>query len=150
MSDLAKGLRTEVDERYRDYRPIVLVGHSMGGLVIRQYLVSEVRDGSPLRVNKAVLFAVPNEGSEMAAVANLFSVVHAQLADLTPESPFLGSLNRDWHDFNLDARVDVTHVIAGLDEAVREVQRRRTVWTGQGEARRRQVTLRARGGRGQL
>jgi len=40
VSDLAKGLRTEIDERYRDYASIVLVGHSMGGLVIRQYLVS--------------------------------------------------------------------------------------------------------------
>jgi tetratricopeptide (TPR) repeat protein len=120
VSDLAKGLRTEIDERYRDYASIVLVGHSMGGLVIRQYLVSEVRHGSPLRVNKAVLFAVPNQGSEMAAVANLFSVVHAQLADLTPDSPFLESLNGDWRAFGLDALIDVTHVIAGLDEAVRE------------------------------
>ena len=73
-----------------------------------------------MRVNKAVLFAVPNQGSELAAVANLFSVVHAQLADLTPDSPFLESLNDDWRHFDLDARVDVTHVVAGLDEAVRE------------------------------
>lgn len=120
VSDLAKGLRTEIDHRYRDYPAIVLVGHSMGGLVIRQYLVFQVRDRSPLRVKKAVLFAVPNQGSELSDVAHLFSVVHAQLADLTPDSPFLESLNRDWREFNLDAHVDVTHVIAGLDEAVRE------------------------------
>jgi tetratricopeptide (TPR) repeat protein len=120
ISDLAKGLRTEIDERYRDYEWIVPVGHSMGGLVIRQYLVSELRNESPLRVKKVVLFAVPNQGSEMAAVANLFSIVHAQLADLTPDSPFLESLNTDWREFNVDAHVDVTHVVAGLDEAVRE------------------------------
>src|SRR5688500_13082455 len=74
VSDLAKALRTEIDVRYRDYPSIILVGHSMGGLVIRQYLVSEVRHASPLRASKAVLFAVPNQGSEVAAVANLFSI----------------------------------------------------------------------------
>src|SRR5688500_9350841 len=33
IGELAAGLKTELDQRYRNYDSIVLVGHSMGGLV---------------------------------------------------------------------------------------------------------------------
>lgn len=105
VSDLARGLRTEIDERYGEYGHIVLVGHSMGGLIVRQYLVSEARDHAALRATKAILFAVPNQGSELAAMGSSIWKSHPQLADLTPDSPFLDSLNADWGHFNLDALV---------------------------------------------
>jgi len=120
VSDLAEGLRTEIEERYAGYRAVVLAGHSMGGLVIRHYLLEEVKRQAPLRVTKVVLFAVPNQGSELAALAKLFSLDHAQLQDLSPDSPFLETLNKDWHRTQMDRRVDITYVVAGLDEAVRK------------------------------
>jgi pimeloyl-ACP methyl ester carboxylesterase len=117
--DLAEGLRTQIELKYPNHRSIALVCHSLGGLVARQYLVEEgQRAGSALRVDKLLLFAVPNHGSALAGVARHLSWQHNQLNQLCRDSEFLERLNKDWKRLDLGRRVAVRYVAAGQDRVV--------------------------------
>jgi hypothetical protein len=63
----ASSLDTFLAHRLVNYRRIVLVGHSQGGLVVQRYLHRMLTDGRGLdlaRVRLVVLFACPNDGSQ--------------------------------------------------------------------------------------
>ena len=60
IGDLAEGLRSQIEVRYPEYKSIALICHSLGGLVARKYLIEEVKQEGRLRVDKLLLFAVPN------------------------------------------------------------------------------------------
>lgn len=117
--DLAEGLRTQIELKYPKHRSIALVCHSLGGLVARQYLIEEAqRAGSALRVDKLLLFAVPNNGSALAGIARHLSWRHNQLIQLCRDSEFLERLNKDWKRLDLGRRVAVRYVVAGQDRVV--------------------------------
>jgi uncharacterized protein (TIGR03437 family) len=89
---------------------IDLIGHSMGGLIIRSYLAGLHPDGtlSPprdVRVRKVIQIATPNFGSFIA------STVGTQMAEMIPGSPFLWNL-ATWNGRGDDLRgVDALAVI---------------------------------------
>src|SRR5262249_49068818 len=56
--------------RFSQYKECVLIGHSLGGLVIQSYISESIteREGTDLeRITSVVLFATPNRGSETLA-----------------------------------------------------------------------------------
>jgi triacylglycerol esterase/lipase EstA (alpha/beta hydrolase family) len=117
---LADGLRSLLETRYRDQEAIALVCHSLGGLVARKYLVDEVKRGSDLKVDKLLLYAVPNQGAGLARVGEMISWRHSQLRQLCRESDFLEELNREWAHLDMEGRVEVMFVVAGQDGVVDE------------------------------
>lgn len=119
VRDLAEGLRSQLEIRYPEYKSVMLVCHSLGGLVARKYLVEEVkRAGAKLRVDKVLLYAVPNHGSALAGVGKYISWRHNQLLQLCRNSELLEELNADWKNFGLDQRVAVRYIVAGQDRVV--------------------------------
>jgi len=72
IRDLAEGLRSQIEVRYPDYKSIILVCHSLGGLVARKYLVEEVKRGKELRIDKLLLFAVPTMAPASPASRNTY------------------------------------------------------------------------------
>ncbi|MFN8179102.1 MAG: alpha/beta fold hydrolase [bacterium] len=83
-------------------RSVKVVGHSMGGLVARQYIRTH-----PGKIETLVMLGTPNHGSELATYAKLlllwaegelsgqgiFSYVPPAGEDLVPDSPLLRDLN---------------------------------------------------------
>jgi len=78
-ADLDRAVRRTL--RKTGFRKVDLVGHSMGGLVCRSYLV---RPGAADRVRKCVFLATPNEGTPVAWMASLL-VGFVTPADLPEE-----------------------------------------------------------------
>lgn len=116
---LADALRTVIDERYHDYEEIALVGHSLGGLVIRKYVLTEVQTRRKLRVQKVVLYAVPNDGSALAAISRELSIgANGHVKQLCRKSEFLENLRIDWARTDVDSEVDITVVVGGDDRIV--------------------------------
>jgi triacylglycerol esterase/lipase EstA (alpha/beta hydrolase family) len=64
---------------------VILLGHSMGGLVARAYLQ---RSGADARVAKLITLASPHHGSKLARLA-----IGAAGKQLRPGNPWLASLN---------------------------------------------------------
>jgi pimeloyl-ACP methyl ester carboxylesterase len=116
---LADGLRTAIDEQLQDYEEIALVGHSLGGLVVRKYLLSEVHAQRKLRVQKVILYAVPNDGSALAAISRELSIgANGHVKQLCRNSDFLENLRIDWARVDIDKEVDITVVVGGNDHIV--------------------------------
>lgn len=118
IGDLAEGLRSQIEVRYPDYKSIAFICHSLGGLVARKYLIEEVKRGKDLRVDKLLLFAVPNNGSSLAGVARYISWQHNQLTQLCRNSELIEELNADWSRLKISDRVKVRYVVAGQDRVV--------------------------------
>jgi len=120
IRDLAEGLDSQLRLRYKEYKSIALVCHSLGGLVARKYLVEEAKRSPDLksRVDKLLLFAVPNHGSALAPIGRLISWKHNQLRQLCRASDFLEELNSDWAAFMAGKDLDVQYVVAGQDRVV--------------------------------
>ncbi|MGW4371978.1 alpha/beta fold hydrolase [Nocardia takedensis] len=66
LADIANQLRTTLTDTVPTDRPVILVTHSMGGLVVQQYLADRLRAGAQdelAAIAGIVMFACPNEGS---------------------------------------------------------------------------------------
>jgi pimeloyl-ACP methyl ester carboxylesterase len=118
IQDLAQALRSQVDIRHREAGDVVLVCHSLGGLIARKYLIEEAKAGRPLRVRRLMLFDVPNTGAELAALASLIRWRHNQLRQLCRRADFMEFLNADWVSLKMDTRLAVQYVTATQDRVV--------------------------------
>jgi hypothetical protein len=100
---------------------IILVAHSMGGLIARQYLIDCKKDGIDIRRFRMLCtYATPHNGSHIAKYAsyivhfpiikniyvffiNVFKYrISPQIGDLSNLNIFITNLNKDWRDFNVD------------------------------------------------
>jgi pimeloyl-ACP methyl ester carboxylesterase len=81
--DLADQLRGDLDDHHvlEDHQKIAFLAHSMGGLVVREYLLNhQDRIG---KVPMVFFYATPTNGAEMARVGQLVSV-NPQLRGMVP------------------------------------------------------------------
>lgn len=118
IQSLSKGLKTYIDHRLDEYGEIALVGHSLGGLVIRQYLLDEKISSSPSKIKKVIFYAVPQEGSFWAKISSFFSFNHKQVEQLTNKSEFLDTLNDQWGSSGIANDFEFKIVLALEDGAV--------------------------------
>lgn len=118
INDLAGGLRTFVETRCQADDEILLVGHSLGGLVIRKYLLNEMHAGRPLRARKILLFATPNQGSGLADAVCVASFRNRHLRQLGKDSDFLDDLNDQWAASRIDKNILVWLVWSTEDRIV--------------------------------
>ena len=103
---------------FQKHDRIALACHSLGGLIARKYLLEEVKDGKELKVDRLLLYAVPNNGAGLASVAKYISWRHGQLAQLCRESDLIEDLSEDWHKFRMNEVLFVRYGVAGLDRVV--------------------------------
>lgn len=118
LPELASGLKTEIESRHQRRSPVILVGHSLGGLIIRQYIVSELHAGRAPLADAVVLYATPSTGAALAKVGSTLSWDHKHLAQLCRGSTFIEQLNRDWVTLDVEAKVPVRFVVGGTDAVV--------------------------------
>lgn len=118
LRSIADGLTTFLDENYGKSSQLILVAHSLGGLIARQMIVSEMRVGRQCRIDKLALIATPHTGSMLASVGNLVSFPNQQLKRLTQDDEVLRSLNADWEQLKVEEHTDVRYIIGGCDRAV--------------------------------
>ncbi|MBR0814887.1 alpha/beta hydrolase [Bradyrhizobium diazoefficiens] len=98
ISELAENARLIFEAQgVSDYQDIVFVAHSMGGLVLRAYLLRYRPVAEKTRL--IYFFSTPSTGSEIASLAGLFSS-SPQLFAMKPmdrnATGYLSDLLRDW------------------------------------------------------
>lgn len=91
LTTLAGLLSTSLDQlQFREYKQLVLVGHSMGGLIIQRALLEgEFR----ARVKQVVLFGTPSNGLKKAWWGKLWK---RQARDMVAGGEFITGLRQDW------------------------------------------------------
>ncbi|MFF0094557.1 alpha/beta fold hydrolase [Streptomyces canus] len=88
IDTVADSLAEYLDTEAADFQRLVLVGHSMGGLIIQRYLthtLSQQRGHDLRRIRRIVLLACPNTGSSLAlAIRKALSLQNPQELELQP------------------------------------------------------------------
>lgn len=78
------------------YENIILVAHSMGGLIAKSCILKNVElFGTPDKIKLFISLAVPHHGSNWANVGKVL-FENRQIIDLEPLSDTLDKLNREW------------------------------------------------------
>lgn len=86
IEQIAIQLRNWLDNNYPGAN-LVLAGHSMGGLVAKEYILTYLRQSRKrdLRVKALILVAVPNDGAGIAGIVSSIPWIDkTQLGDLAP------------------------------------------------------------------
>lgn len=115
------------------YKKIILVCHSMGGLVARKYILNTLNKYRSLGKIKALItYATPHHGSKLANIAlallrnpiYFFSFgalkLFEQHKDLSKNSDFIKNLNLEWSNLNVSSKLDFYRVVGLADYVVDE------------------------------
>ncbi|USK36474.1 hypothetical protein LIT25_27325 (plasmid) [Bacillus sp. F19] len=95
INDLSSLLKSIVDFNCSNYEKIVIIAHSMGGLVSKSYILNELSDGS-CKVQLFLSLAVPHNGVDWATMGNMLYKGNEQIIDLGASSSTLNEINNRW------------------------------------------------------
>ena len=114
IANLSQGLSTYLSLRLGEYLNVVLIAHSMGGLIAKEHILSYEPGNGPKTIGY-VSMAVPHKGALSALLLAPTNNINAQ--ELVPLSEYSDGLNNRWiqHKSQLPASL---YVIAQHDECV--------------------------------
>lgn len=118
IHNLAEGLATEIDVRCSPDDELILVGHSLGGLVIRRYLLDQFFKRKLPNIKKVCFFAVPQNGSGLSNIAGLIGWRNQQLKVLCKDNKYLEEMNDQWVSTEVGNNFEILSVIGGRDSIV--------------------------------
>ena len=82
----------KVSERYR----VVVIAHSLGGLLARELVLRQALQGGPAPIRKLIEIATPHEGADVAGLAFALGVSRALTGDMKRGSAFLRDQRTHW------------------------------------------------------
>ena len=129
LQDLARGLATQIRTRHAEYPKILMVCHSLGGLIAKRFIIEALKHSALLPAREVIFFATPHLGTRVANRASFFSLKHRHLRQLRNDSDLIELINEDWVTYKCEAHVGCTYVIGGQDSFVS----RQSATAGQGE-----------------
>jgi hypothetical protein len=118
IQDLALGLASYIHAYHSDKKEIVLVGHSLGGLVLRYYILNEFKINNNTPIVAAAMIATPHTGSALARIGSSFSWGHAHLKQLAKGGDLLRSILDDWGMLKIEKKIKTLYVSGGIDSVV--------------------------------
>lgn len=118
IQDLSQGLSTTIDHKYTKYPNILLVCHSLGGLIAKHYLISLLNRKEDNKIKEVIFYATPHSGSGFAKVSDLISSNHWQARQLRKDSDFIDLISQDFGNYEDELRIKTTYVVGGLDAVV--------------------------------
>ncbi|MCE0845168.1 GPI inositol-deacylase [Buttiauxella sp. A2-C1_F] len=108
--EIAELLYTEININLSNYERIIIIAHSMGGLISKNLILKKAEYEESSNIVGFISLAVPHSGAKIANIASLVST-NAQLVDLSLLSNATDDLNRRW--INASKKLPVTRYIYG-------------------------------------
>lgn len=118
IDELAMGLATEISTKFEKSRRIVIVAHSMGGLIARQMLLDLAKRGGAIEKYSLLMYGTPNSGVVLATLASKAGIKPKQLDGMGLGNGFLTSLNDGWNERGIANRIHIRYVVGGGDQLV--------------------------------
>jgi len=95
IDDLSDLLCSEIQVNLKQYERIILVAHSMGGLVSKSCILKMLDNGNESKIVLYISLAVPHNGSDLATLGRII-LNNPQVEDLGPLQIFLNDVNQKW------------------------------------------------------
>jgi hypothetical protein len=96
ISSLSEFMESSIDIYCEDYKNIILVAHSMGGLISKSFILKSLENTQLNKIRLFLSLAVPHKGSEWADIGQKLAKKNPQVIDLKPMSDFLDLVNENW------------------------------------------------------
>ena len=100
IEEIGDLLRTEVRFHLQNYDNIIVIAHSMGGLVTKSAIIKDIEEQQNSKIKLFVSLAVPHLGAEGATFGKLISS-NLQIENLAPLNTFIHQINDAWQKTNL-------------------------------------------------
>jgi pimeloyl-ACP methyl ester carboxylesterase len=133
IDKLARHLESFIKTVCDKYKNVVLVCHSMGGLVARKCIVNLLnKDRNLGKIKALITYATPHHGSTFANISkslvynpiSFFSFgslrLFLQIKDLSKNGAFITKLNSEWSKLNASTKLDFYRVVGMADWVVNE------------------------------
>lgn len=130
IAELGSAWDTTYREQFQGYQDVALVCHSMGGLVVKSWILDRLEQGrstSLVTLRHIAFYATPNQGAPITTLAQW----NKQLKDMQLGSPFIEEVDRRWYDHVVAWKEHVPEpayehfnryiphlVVAGINDAV--------------------------------
>jgi hypothetical protein len=96
ITEIAQLLKSEFTISLIDYKSIIVVAHSMGGLITKSCILSQIEESDITPVNGFVSLAVPHIGAMKANLASSLITSNIQIKDLSILSDAIDGITRKW------------------------------------------------------
>ncbi len=96
IKSISEHLKSSIEIFCEEYENIVLVAHSMGGLISKAFILNDLIENEDTKVKLFISLAVPHKGSNWANIGGKLARKNPQIIDLKPLSRFLDKVNEDW------------------------------------------------------
>lgn len=133
IEQLSKHLDSFIKTICESYKNVILVCHSMGGLIARKYIINLLnRDRNVGKVKALITYATPHLGSSFANVVkailhkplSIFELASlrllTQIKDLSKGSELINSINEEWTILGVNSKLDFLRVVGYSDIIVNE------------------------------
>lgn len=95
IEEIGNLLRTEIRFKLQEYDNVIVVAHSMGGLVTKSAITKDIQEKTPTKIRLFISLAVPHLGAEAATFGKLISD-NLQIEGLSPLNDFIHKINDEW------------------------------------------------------
>lgn len=117
--NIANGVLTDIKARFDiENDEIILVGHSLGGIIVKKVLLLLHNRQTSHKIFKVCFFDVPHDGSGYANVGKYLSFRNRHLKSLTRDSSELDDINDQWIRSNLNSSLVILSIISANDDIV--------------------------------
>ena len=104
IEEIGELLKTEFSVNFSKYKKIIIIAHSMGGLISKYCILQQIEHDGRTPVTGFISLAVPHQGAEAANIASLISS-NAHVGDLKVLSEAIDKLNRSWSQSSVTPEV---------------------------------------------
>ncbi|WP_080951912.1 esterase/lipase family protein [Aliivibrio fischeri] len=120
LHNIAEALESEIRLNCDEEDELVLVGHSLGGLVIKKFLLNQIinKNRYNFNIKKVCFFAVPHEGSGLSEIRKLVGWRNQQLKVLAKDSKYIEEFNDVWEALDATSKFEFLSVIGSKDSIV--------------------------------
>ena len=88
---------TTYQVQFANYRDVILICHSMGGLVVKSWIIDALKKGQSHQlecVRHITFYATPHEGAPVTTLTSW----NKQLKDMRLDSPFIEDVGQHWYE----------------------------------------------------
>lgn len=120
LHNIAEGLESEIRLNCEEDEELILVGHSLGGLVIKKFLANQIinKNKHNFNIKKVCFYAVPHEGSGLSEIRKLIGWRNQQLKVLAKDSKYIEEFNDIWDALGAKDKFEFLSVIGSKDSIV--------------------------------
>ncbi|NOI77502.1 hypothetical protein F0224_17600 [Vibrio coralliilyticus] len=115
INELSNTLSSHLRFTLSQYDNIYVIAHSMGGLVTKNLIVSDLRKLGDTKIKLFISLAVPHQGASLSVLGGIISD-NLQISNLSPVGEFINKLNQKWID--LDSKPTTKYFYGAYDKIV--------------------------------